>query len=74
MIDDEEFAEQVIDIADFPLDAVAARCESFTRLISVASKLDDTDLRKEAMMMLAAVRRSFHTLPAGELVTLPGKQ
>lgn len=72
MIDDEEFTEQEIEISDFPLDPVAARCESFTRLVSIASQLKDEELRREAMMMLAAVRRSFKTLPAGELASVPG--
>lgn len=72
MIDDEEFSEHEIEISDFPLDPVAARCESFTRLISIASQLKDDELRKEAMMMLAAVRRSFRTLPTGELSSVPG--
>lgn len=72
MIDDEEFSEQEIEISDFPLDPVAARCESFTRLVAIASQLKDEELRREAMMMLGAVRRSFKTLPTGELTSVPG--
>lgn len=72
MIDDEEFTEQEIEISDFPLDPVAARCEAFTKLVALASQLKDEELRKEAMMMLGAVRRSFRTLPTGELAAMPG--
>ncbi len=76
MIDDDDEdegysgPEAVID--DFPLDPVVARCESFTRLAALADHIKDGELRKEALMMLGAVRRSFKTLPTGDLTSLPG--
>lgn len=72
MIDDEGYEEQELVIDDFPIDPVAARCEAFVRLLALTSQLTDEDLRKEAMMMLGAVRRSFRTLPTGEVTSLPG--
>lgn len=72
MIDDEGYEEQELIIDDFPIDPVAARCEAFVRLLALTSQLTDEDLRKEAMMMLGAVRRSFRTLPTGEVTSLPG--
>lgn len=72
MIDDEEYSEQEFAIADYPLDSVAARCESVARLIVVASKLPEGRLLDEALMMLSAVRRSFATRPAGELASISG--
>lgn len=72
MIDDDGYEEQELVIDDFPIDPVAARCEAFVRLLALTSQLTDEDLRKEAMMMLGAVRRSFRTLPTGEVTSLPG--
>lgn len=72
MIDDDEYVGPEAIIDEFPIDPVAARCEAFTRLVALAEKLENEDLRKEAMMMLGAVRRSFKTLPAGELASVPG--
>lgn len=74
MTDDsyEELAEQEFDITGFPLDSIAARCESYTHLVTVAAKLTDAELRREALMMLSSIRRSFHTLPTGELSTIKG--
>lgn len=72
MIDAED-GEYEVSIDDFPTDPVAARCEAFVRLVALTAQLQDEDLRKEAMMMLGAVRRSFRTLPAGDVVTLASK-
>lgn len=70
MIDADD--EYEISVDDFPIDPVAARCEAFVRLVALTAQLQDEDLRKESMMMLGAVRRSFRTLPAAELASLPG--
>ena len=72
MIDDEEYSEQEFSISDYPLDSVAARCESVARLIVVASKLPEGRLLDEAVLMLSAVRRSFVALPAGKLTSISG--
>lgn len=71
MIDDEEYATEAI-IDEFPLDPIAARAESFFRGLLVINSIEDEALRKEGVMMLSAIRRSFKTLPAGELASVPG--
>lgn len=71
MIDDEQYEEEIL-VDNFPLDPVAARCQAFTCLLALTDKISDPDLRKEAMAMLTATRRSFHTLPVGELTAYPG--
>lgn len=71
MVDDEEYAAEAI-IDEFPLDPIAARAESFFRGLLVINTIEDEALRKEGVMMLSAIRRSFKTLPSGELATVPG--
>ena len=70
MIDDDD---DIIDISDTldedPLDAVAARCNSFTRLLALVPHIKDEEARKEAIMMLKAVRRSFKTIPTADEIT-----
>jgi hypothetical protein len=70
--DDEEYSGPEAIIEEFPIDPVAARCESFTRLVSLAVTITDEELRKETLMMLGAVRRSFKTLPTGDITSIPG--
>lgn len=71
MIDDEEYVTEAI-IDEFPIDPIAARAEAFFRGIIVLEQIQDEALRKEGAMMLSAIRRSFRTLPAGELASVPG--
>jgi hypothetical protein len=53
-------------------DKVAARVASYTRLMSLVVTIKDAELRREGVMMLQAIRRSFRTLPTGELTALSG--
>ena len=68
--EDDDIVE--IDTSDgdeFPLDSVAARVVAFTKLIALVDHLKNEDAKKEAIMMLGAVRRSFKTIPTAEGVT-----
>ena len=71
MVDDEEYVTEAI-IDEFPIDPIAARAESFFRGLLVINAIEDEALRKEGVMMLSAIRRSFKTLPSGELASVPG--
>lgn len=53
-------------------DRVAARVASYTRLMALVAGIKDKELRREGMMMLQATRRSFRTLPTGELTAFNG--
>jgi hypothetical protein len=68
--DDDEVFISAVD--EYPLDMVAARTNSYTRLLAAVACLDDESLRKEGEAMLAAVRKSFKTHPTGELVSIEG--
>jgi hypothetical protein len=70
MDDDDEI---ILDTSgDFSDDPVAARAEAYTRLLRQVAELADDELRKEATMMLKAIRTSFKTLPTGELRSIGG--
>lgn len=53
-----------------PSDPVAARCGTYTSLLVSLVDIKDKDLRQEGLLMLAAIRRSFATLPQGELKSI----
>lgn len=53
-------------------DRVAARVAAYTRLMNLVAGIKDKELRREGMMMLQATRRSFRTLPTGELTAIAG--
>ncbi len=72
MIDDEDYDIEIPMYDEPPIDPVAARAEAFFRGVALVDKIKDEDLRKESLLMLAAIRRSFKTLPAGELSAVPG--
>ena len=75
MRDDDEEDYSDIETPDFeepPLDPVAARAASFTKLLALIDHIRDEDAKKEALMMLAAIRRSFKTLPTGDLSAMQG--
>jgi len=72
--DDDDIPEiDTSDVDEFPLDAVAARVISFTKLIALVDHIKHDEAQKEAVMMLKAVRRSFKTIPtADEITSIPG--
>jgi hypothetical protein len=68
--DDDDIPEiDTSDVDDFPLDAVAARVISFTKLIALVDHIKHDEAQKEAVMMLKAVRRSFKTIPTADDIT-----
>jgi len=74
--DDEDYSE--IELPEFgepPLDPVAARADSFTKLLALIDRIRTKTPKRKALMMLAAIRRSFKTLPTGDLAAVQvGKQ
>ena len=71
--DDEDYSD--IDVPAFeeaPLDPVAARAASFTKLLALVDHVKDDEARKEALLMLRAIQLSFKTLPVGDLTPLTG--
>lgn len=53
-------------------DRIAARAEAFSRILATIDFVKDDDAKKEALLMLKALRLSFKTLPVGDLSALPG--
>lgn len=53
-----------------PSDPVAARCGTYTTLLSTLAAIKDKELRQEGLLMLSAIRRSFATMPQGEIKVL----
>lgn len=71
--DDEDYSDiEVAPFDDVPSDPVAARAASFTQLLALIDHIKNEDARKEALLMLRAIRTSFKTLPVGDLTSLPG--
>jgi hypothetical protein len=71
--DDEDYSDiETPDFEEPPLDPVAARAASFTKLVALVDHIRNEEAKKECLLMLAAIRRSFKTLPTGDLSTLPG--
>lgn len=71
--DEDDYTD--IDVPEFeepPLDPVAARAASFTRLLALVDHIKDEDAKKEALLMLKAIRTSFKTLPVGEVTSING--
>lgn len=71
--DDEDYLD--IDTSPFedaPLDPVAARTASFTKLLALVDHVKDDEAKKEALLMLRAIRLSFKTLPVGDLTPFTG--
>lgn len=50
-----------------PSDPVAARCANYTNLLVSLADIKDKALREEGLLMLSAIRRSFATMPQGEI-------
>lgn len=68
--DEDDYTD--IEVAEYeepPIDPVAARAASFTRLLALVDHIRDEDAKKEALMMLKAIRRSFKTIPTADDVT-----
>jgi hypothetical protein len=70
--DDDDMDYQPEWLDEPPIDPVAARAEAFWKGVALLVHIDDAELRREGMMMLGAIRRSFKTLPSGDLASLPG--
>jgi molybdopterin biosynthesis enzyme len=73
MSDDEDYSD--VDVPPFdaaPIDPVAARAASFTKLLALVDHVRDDEAKKEALLMLRAIRLSFKTIPVGDLSSLPG--
>jgi hypothetical protein len=67
--DDPDLDPNVQDFEQFD-DKVAARAMAFTQMVKAAAEVKEKghdDLYDETMRMLQALRRSFKTLPAGEV-------
>lgn len=73
MRDDDDFTEiEIPDYDEAPSDPIAARASSFTKLLALVDHVKDDEARKEALLMLRAIRLSFKTLPVGDLTPLSG--
>ena len=71
--DDEDYSDiEVPDFEEPPLDPVAARAEATWRGIALLDHIKDPELRAKGIQMLDAIRRSFKTLPSGDLSSIPG--
>lgn len=71
--DDEDYSDiETPPFEEAPLDPVAARAASFTKLLALVDHIRDDDAKKEALLMLRAIRTSFKTLPVGDLTAMPG--
>lgn len=71
--DDEDYSDiETPEFEEPPLDPVAARAASFTKLLALVDHIRSEDAKKEALLMLKAIRTSFKTLPTGDLTSLPG--
>lgn len=71
--DDEDYSEiETPEFEEPPFDPVAARAASFTKLVALVDHIRNEEAKKETLLMLAAIRRSFKTLPTGDLASLPG--
>lgn len=66
--DTEDYSEiETPDFEEPPIDPVAARAASFTKLVALVDHIKNEEAKKETLLMLAAIRRSFKTLPTGDL-------
>lgn len=71
--DDEDYSDiETPEFEEPPLDPVAARAEATWRGIALLDHIKDPELKAKGVMMLDAIRRSFKTLPTGELSSVPG--
>ena len=70
---EEDFSDVEVPVYDEPpLDPVAARAEATWRGIALLDHIKDPELKAKGVLMLDAIRRSFKTLPSGDLTTIQG--
>lgn len=70
--DDPELDPNTIDFDAFE-DKIAARAAAYTAMVQTAADMKERghdDLYDETMRMLQALRRSFKTLPTGEVAAI----
>jgi hypothetical protein len=68
--DDEDYSEiETPDFEEPPIDPIAARAASFTKLVALYDHIRDDEAKKEILMMLKAIRRSFKTIPTADDIT-----
>lgn len=66
--DDEDYSDiETPEYDEPPIDPVAARAEATWRGIALLDHIKDPELKAKGVLMLDAIRRSFKTLPAGDL-------
>lgn len=53
-------------------DAIAARAFAYERVFAIVSKERDKAMRKEGLMMLSSLRRSFKTTTTADVVSISG--
>jgi hypothetical protein len=71
--DDEDYSDiEVPDFEEPALDPVAARAEATWRGIALLDHIKDPELKAKGVLMLDAIRRSFKTLPSGDLSSIQG--
>lgn len=71
--DDEDYSDiEQPDFEEPPLDPVAARVMSYTRLLALVDHIKNEEAQKEAILMLRATRFSFKQLPQGDLTQING--
>lgn len=70
--DDDDLYDGPDIIEEAEIDKVAARCNSFTKLMALTMNIKDDDLKKESLRMLEAVRKSFKTISSADISILPG--
>jgi len=71
--DDDDFSDiETPEYDEPPLDPVAARAEATWRGIALLDHIKDPELKAKGILMLDAIRRSFKTLPTGDLAQITG--
>jgi hypothetical protein len=71
MVDDDDGLELEYIDPDMQ-DAIAARAFAYERVFAIVSKERDKAMRKEGMMMLSSLRRSFKTTTTADVVAIAG--
>jgi hypothetical protein len=71
MIDDDDGIE--VEYVDPDMqDPIAARAFAYEKVFAIVSKERDKAMRKEGLMMLSSLRRSFKTNPTADVVSIQG--
>jgi hypothetical protein len=53
-------------------DGIAERARAYGKLFSIVAATEDEAMRKEGLLMLGSLRKSFKQVPTGELVGIEG--